>query len=194
MGPFKESLSTFLRSLGGKYVRSAEIQIGGSTFEEVGYGSTNMRVLYKILTKISPIRPLYDERASLYDGQPRPATEAERADFKSFVSTKKTDVILDIGCGTGRLTIPISKRCKKIVGVDFSDKTLAIAREKSTGLNNIEFRKHDVTKKLPFKNASFEKVICLLAINHISNVLSFFKEIQRVLKIGGLFVFDDVKS
>src|SRR5579864_3819928 len=129
------------------------------------------------MTKNSPIRPFYDEWAKLYDEQPTPATEAERGTFLSFVSPKKTDVILEIGCGTGRLTIPVSKKCSKIVGIDFSDRMLEIAKKKSIVLNNIEFRKLDVRKALPFRNASFDKVICPLAINHISNPLPFFKEI-----------------
>ena len=69
------------------------------------------------MTKISPIRPFYDEWARLYDAEPTPATEAERGEFIRFVAPKKTDVILEIGCGTGRLTIPLSKRCRKIVGL-----------------------------------------------------------------------------
>ena len=43
----KNPYRRFYESLHGKYVRSAEIQIGGSTFEEVAYGWTDMRVLTK---------------------------------------------------------------------------------------------------------------------------------------------------
>ena len=144
------------------------------------------------MTRVSPIRPFYDEWAESYDGQPTPATKAERGVFMIFVSPKKTDIILEIGCGTGRLTIPLSKKCKKIIGVDFSDQMLAIAKKKSVGYHNIELRKLNARKKLPFKNESFDRVICPLAINHIENLISFFGEIHRVLKHDGLFVFDDV--
>jgi GNAT superfamily N-acetyltransferase len=41
----KNPYRRFYESLGGMYVRSAEIQIGGSTFEEVAYGWTDMRPL-----------------------------------------------------------------------------------------------------------------------------------------------------
>jgi len=144
------------------------------------------------MTKHSPIRPFYDEWARLYDAQPTPATAAERGIFLSFVSAKRTDVILEIGCGTGRITIPLAKKCKQLIGVDFSEKMLAIARKKSAGLDNIEFRRLDASKRLPFKNASFHKVVCPLAINHIYGIISLFEEVHRVLKSKGIFVFDNV--
>ncbi len=144
------------------------------------------------MIKTSPIKPFYDEWAKVYDTEPTPATEAERGDFIKFVSPKNTDVILEIGCGTGRLTIPLSKKCKKIIGIDFSDQMLATAKKKSLGCPNVEFRKLDARRKLPFNNVSFDKVICPLVINHIKNLDPIFEEIHRVLRHGGLFVFDDV--
>jgi len=44
----KNPYRRFYESLGGEYVRSAEIQIGGSTFEEVSYGWSDMGVLTKL--------------------------------------------------------------------------------------------------------------------------------------------------
>ena len=44
----KNPYRSFYESLGGKYVRSGEIQIGGSTFEDVAYGWTDLRVLTKL--------------------------------------------------------------------------------------------------------------------------------------------------
>jgi len=51
----KNPYRRFYESLGGKYVRSSEIQIGGSTFEDVAYGWTDMKVL-KVMTKIVKAR------------------------------------------------------------------------------------------------------------------------------------------
>jgi ubiquinone/menaquinone biosynthesis C-methylase UbiE len=93
------------------------------------------------MTKSSPIRLFYDEWASLYDAQPTPATAAERSTFLSFVSPKKTDLILEIGCGTGRITIPLAKNCKQIIGVDFSDRMLVIAKKKFLGMAIHKFQK-----------------------------------------------------
>lgn len=126
------------------------------------------------------------------DAGVNPAIVAERNRLIRFLLPKETDVILEIGCGTGRLTIPISKRCTKIVGVDFSEKMLKVAREKSKKCENIEYRKIDARKGLPFKDRYFDKVIGPLVINHIENPNGLFKEVHRVLKNRGLFVFDNV--
>ena len=68
--------------------------------------------------------------------------------------------ILDIGCGTGRHSIELSKRGYDITGIDLSDSQLARAREKagSQGLR-IEFLKHDA-RNLPFTN-EYDLVIML---------------------------------
>jgi len=68
--------------------------------------------------------------------------------------------ILDIGCGTGRHSIELSKRGYNITGIDLSDSLLARAREKAEkqGLK-IDFLKYDA-RDLPFNN-EFDLVIML---------------------------------
>jgi len=107
---------------------------------------------------------------------------------------QKTDKILDIGCGTGRVTRLISKKAKKVIGIDFSNEMIEIAKEKSKDIKNIEYQKVDITKKLPFKNNSFDKITAILVINHIKNANQLFKEIHRVLKKGGTLLIDDFNT
>ena len=58
--------------------------------------------------------------------------------------------ILDIGCGTGRHTIELTKRGYNVVGVDLSDSQLERAREKASMDNlQIQFQKQDA-RNLPF--------------------------------------------
>jgi SAM-dependent methyltransferase len=68
--------------------------------------------------------------------------------------------ILDIGCGTGRHSIELSKRGYKITGIDLSDSLLSKAREKAH-INDlkIDFLKLDA-RNLPFKN-EFDAAIML---------------------------------
>ena len=53
---------------------------------------------------------------------------------------RQTDIVLDIGCGTGRLTIPIAKRVKCVYGIDISKEMLKIVKEQAEkeGLKNIK--------------------------------------------------------
>jgi 2-polyprenyl-3-methyl-5-hydroxy-6-metoxy-1,4-benzoquinol methylase len=68
--------------------------------------------------------------------------------------------ILDIGCGTGRHAIELTKRGYTVVGVDLSDSQLNRAREKAS-LHNLQivFQKHDA-RNLPFLY-EFDLVIML---------------------------------
>ncbi|MBM3149748.1 MAG: class I SAM-dependent methyltransferase, partial [Chloroflexi bacterium] len=66
------------------------------------------------------------------------------------IGFNKSIRILDIGCGTGRHSIELSRRGYNITGIDLSDSLLARAREKAEqqGLK-IDFLKHDA-RDLPF--------------------------------------------
>lgn len=63
--------------------------------------------------------------------------------FKKF--NKKVKRILDIGCGTGRLSIPLSEMGYKVVGIDTSKEMLDIAQGKvKKGNKNVFFKKTDM--------------------------------------------------
>jgi SAM-dependent methyltransferase len=68
------------------------------------------------------------------------------------IKRDKSCRIIDIGCGTGRHTIELSKRGYKVTGIDLSESLLSRAEEKAASLNlKIDFRRCDA-RKLPFRN------------------------------------------
>ena len=72
----------------------------------------------------------------------------------------KNTKILDIGCGTGRHSIELTKRGYNVVGVDLSESQLNRAREKASEQNlKISFQKYDA-RKLPFLH-EFDAAIML---------------------------------
>lgn len=76
------------------------------------------------------------------------------------VNYDKTVKILDIGCGTGRHSIELSKRGYSITGIDLSDSQLQHAKKKASAQSlNIDFQKHDA-RNPHFSNA-FDLVIML---------------------------------
>ena len=61
--------------------------------------------------------------------------------------------IIDIGCGTGRHSIELTKRGYSVMGVDLSESQIARAKEKAKELNlKIDFQKHDA-RNLPFEGS-----------------------------------------
>lgn len=99
--------------------------------------------------------------------------------------------VLDLGCGTGTLTIQIKQRFSQIdlVGLDGDATVLEIARKKAeTAGVSIQWQEGLATA-LPYPNASFDRVISCLVIHHLTapNKVKVFQEVFRILKPGGEF-------
>ena len=96
------------------------------------------------------------------------------------------DVVLDVGCGEGFITNQLNPRCKRIIGIDYSEEAVKIAK---TAHQDIDFFVMTATS-LQFENQSFEKVLCLELFEHLTplQALTSKKEFLRVLKPGGLII------
>lgn len=94
--------------------------------------------------------------------------------------------ILDLCCGTGDMSGLLKKTYPQsdIIGVDFSENMLNIAREKYT---DIKFLEADCTD-LPFENNSFDVCVISFGLRNIEDLNKVLKEILRVLKSDGIFI------
>jgi len=96
------------------------------------------------------------------------------------------DRILDLGCGDG-LDIQIlhKKGYKKIIGVDISQKLLALARKRNPGVRFLRAS----AEKMPFKNGIFDAVLADSVLYHLTESNGAIREIHRVLTPGGRLCF-----
>ncbi|MEX1014506.1 MAG: L-histidine N(alpha)-methyltransferase [Candidatus Paceibacterota bacterium] len=103
--------------------------------------------------------------------------------------------ILDLGCGNGESSIQLADEFKcEVVGVDISGVRIKNAKEKlqkSKLSLLVKFLKGTATN-LPFENNEFTHVWSQSTIYHVHNKDKALKEIYRVLKNDGIFVFDDL--
>lgn len=101
--------------------------------------------------------------------------------------SKKTsgETLLDLGCGTGFVMRKASKYFKKIYGIDISQKMV----NKIELLPNMKVFTGDI-ENLPFENESFDVVISVAVLHHISDHTSVIREVYRVLKKEGIFYTD----
>jgi len=104
---------------------------------------------------------LFENYGQKYDSESFTQGTIGECDFiEQEIGFDKSIKILDIGCGTGRHAIELSKRSYNVTGIDLSDSQLTRAKEKAEkqGLN-IDFLKYDA-RDLPFNN-EFDLVIML---------------------------------
>jgi demethylmenaquinone methyltransferase/2-methoxy-6-polyprenyl-1,4-benzoquinol methylase/phosphoethanolamine N-methyltransferase len=107
------------------------------------------------------------------------------------------DSVLDVGCGTGSVTIAAKLRVGKngkTTGIDPAVEMIAVARRKAgrAGLE-IDFRV-GVIESLPYPNATFDAVTSSLMMHHLPEHVrgKGLAEIQRVLKPGGRLLIADM--
>ncbi len=107
-------------------------------------------------------------------------------------SIKKTDYAefstLDIGCGTGRLSRALSTINAKVTGIDISKEMIEKAKNDNADHKSITFVQGSGIGLQPLNDNSFDFCFSFIVFQHIPNknvILSYFSEIQRVLKDGG---------
>ncbi len=110
---------------------------------------------------------------------------------------KLGESVLDVGCGTGGVTIPAKLRVGKngrAAGIDPAPEMIAIARRKASGAGlEIDFRV-GMIESLPFPNGTFNAVTSSLMMHHLPEHVQTkgLAEIRRVLKPGGRLLIADM--
>jgi SAM-dependent methyltransferase len=102
------------------------------------------------------------------------------------------DVVLDIGCGVGRLTRVLARRAARVQGIDVSAEMLERARENLAGLDNVTLHLGDGRSLAPIPDESVDGVVSLVVFQHIPSpaiTLGYVREIGRVLRTGGWAAF-----
>lgn len=100
--------------------------------------------------------------------------------------------ILEIGCGVGRFLKPLSCRFKELCGVDISEEMLKTAKDYCACLPNITYKLNDGKSLNEIHNESFDYCVSAGVFQHITDIkviLSYIREALRILKPGGLFLF-----
>jgi len=140
----------------------------------------------------------YQAFAAFYDQLTRNVDYSKRADyimslFERHNSESKLEVLLDLACGTGSMSIELATRGFEIIGVDGSEEMLSIASDKAfnTGLPLMLIRQDMCNLDL---FGTVDGAVCVLdSLNHLCNtsqLAEVFKRLFLFIKPGGLFIFD----
>jgi 2-polyprenyl-6-hydroxyphenyl methylase / 3-demethylubiquinone-9 3-methyltransferase len=98
--------------------------------------------------------------------------------------------VVDIGCGGGLFTEELARRGMHAIGVDPADASLQAARHHAlqSGLD-IDYRS-GAGEHLPLEDASVDMAVCVDVLEHVEDIGVVLRETARVLRPGGLYLFD----
>lgn len=139
----------------------------------------------------------------LFSPKGRNLQEKIRSLVLNHIEWTKSGTALDIGCGSGALTIGLAKKFSqlKVVGTDYWGGSWQYSQSLCLSNAQIENVEHRVSfqkasaSALPFANQEFDIVVSNLVFHEVrdsSNKIDLIKEALRVLKKGGKFVFQDL--
>ncbi len=137
---------------------------------------------------------MYNDFAYIYDKLINDVDYKEWADyyFKIFQRYGLNPKLgLDLGCGTGNLTVELANRGIEMTGVDLSEDMLMVAREKSEGMD-ILYLNQDMTEFELYGTVDFivSSLDCINYITDKRDLLKVMKLANNYLEPGGLFIFD----
>jgi 2-polyprenyl-3-methyl-5-hydroxy-6-metoxy-1,4-benzoquinol methylase len=128
-------------------------------------------------------------------GQNSWLTAPEQDGFLTWLDLSPGKTLLDVACGAGGpvLRMAAITGCS-IVGIDVHEQAISTACSLAAqrGLLRLaEFRVVDAAARLPFREASFDSITCIDAINHLPDRRHVIEEWARLLKPGGRLLFTD---
>lgn len=129
----------------------------------------------------------YDRWAEIYDAEDNPLVGVEQPRVAQILGDVRGLVVADVGCGTGRHALRLTAAGAEVLAFDFSEGMLARARAKP-GAERVRWQQHDLARPLPVADASLDRIVCGLVVDHIANLAALFGDFRRVLRPGGFAV------
>jgi ubiquinone/menaquinone biosynthesis C-methylase UbiE len=133
----------------------------------------------------------FDDQAEAYDrwyatplGQM--ADRVEKEAVFSLLPELQGRRVLEVGCGTGNISLALASLGARLVGLDCSGPMLARAHDKARrqGLASTWIR--GLASHLPFRDGSFDIVLSILTLDFMSDREGALHEMVRVLRPGGV--------
>lgn len=105
--------------------------------------------------------------------------------FANFASVPDDGKVLDIGSGTGSLSLAITRSCSlcRVEGIDLSREYIAFARTRTRN-PRIRFETGDA-QNLPYEAETFDAAVSLLVFNFLPDPAKALSEARRVTRLGG---------
>jgi len=116
----------------------------------------------------------FDKDALTWDDLPRRVNLAKAVVANIAPHLKKSDKILEFGCGTGLVGINLAPFCKYLKGIDTSEKMVEKFNEKAKKLN---LNAHAQIKDIFEENEKFDIIVSSMTLHHIKDIKNLSKKL-----------------
>lgn len=116
-------------------------------------------------------------------------------EIKKLLKPIKGKVIADLGCGPGNLSKDLFDNGAKVIAVDLSEEWIKICKSKYKESERLTFIKSGAENLSFIKSNSVDAVVLnmvLINVDTLKKVSTIFKEVGRILKKDGIFIFSDL--
>jgi ubiquinone/menaquinone biosynthesis C-methylase UbiE len=135
----------------------------------------------------------FTRQAEAYAANPSVANPERVERLLRMIDPPAAARVLDVATGPGYVAMGFATRCREVVALDLTEAPLALAQRMSEerGLTNLRFMPGDATH-LPFEDASFDVVVCCLALHHMEEPRRVLREMARVCRADGRIAVEDI--
>lgn len=134
----------------------------------------------------------FERAAGYYDatrGFPPGVADEVAERFAEAAGLGPMSRVLEVGVGTGRIALPLSRRVGRIVGVDVARPMLDVLREKWSD-EPVRILEADATR-LPFGDAAFDGALAIHLLHLVPTWRAAVAELARVVRPGGAVLVND---
>ena len=137
------------------------------------------------------VQTAYDRWSDTYDVQQNPLRDLDLLVLQQLLTDLSGKVVVEAGCGTGKNSQWLAASCQRLIGLDFSQKMLALARQK-VQQPNINFLYHDIRQPWPMEAEAADLVLINLVLEHIEQLDPIFRNAAVIMRPGAQLIVTDL--
>ncbi len=132
----------------------------------------------------------WDQRSKKYDDTIKDNNSGYKKTIEATIALlDSSDVVLDLGCASGKIGLDIAPHVTRVLGVDTSAKMIELAKEKvvRTQINNARFEQADAFDQ-QLGDFSFSAVLALNIFHLVDDIPKVLSRLRDLLPPGGLLI------
>jgi malonyl-CoA O-methyltransferase len=137
------------------------------------------------------VQTAYNRWSDTYDGQQNPLRDLDLLVLQRLITDLAGKVVVEAGCGTGKNSQWLAKSCQQLIGLDFSEGMLALARQK-VKRPNAQFIYHDICQPWPVEKETADLVLINLVLEHIEKLEPIFYNAAAIMGSNAQLIVTDL--